>query len=80
MSALAPIIVFEHHLRLDGTSRPFGASRSGLDVGTMMCSIADVYDATRSQRAYPQAFPSDPILDVIKEQRRHDGGRDLTYL
>ena len=36
----------------------------------MLCSIADVYDAMRSQRAYQQAFPSDRILQVMK---RNDG-------
>ena len=32
----------------------------------MICSIADVYDAMRSQRAYQQAFPTDRILAVLK--------------
>jgi len=70
MPAVAPVIAFEHHLRLDGTGYPFGVSRTGLNVGTMLCSIADVYDAMRSQRAYQQAFPSDRILEVMK---RNDG-------
>ncbi|MGE0862507.1 MAG: HD-GYP domain-containing protein [Vicinamibacterales bacterium] len=70
MPAIAPVIAFEHHLRLDGTGYPFGISRTGLNLGTMLCSIADVYDAMRSQRAYQQAFPSDRILEVMK---RNDG-------
>jgi putative nucleotidyltransferase with HDIG domain len=70
MPAIAPVIAFEHHLRLDGTGYPFGVSRTGLNIGTMLCSIADVYDAMRSQRAYQQAFPSDRILEVMK---RSDG-------
>jgi hypothetical protein len=36
----------------------------------MMCGIADVYDAMRSQRAYQQSFPTDRILQVLK---RNDG-------
>jgi putative nucleotidyltransferase with HDIG domain len=70
MPAVAPVMAFEHHLRLDGTGYPFGVVRSGLNLGTMLCSIADVYDAMRSQRAYQQAFPSDRILEVM---RRSDG-------
>ncbi|MBY0497834.1 MAG: HD-GYP domain-containing protein [Cyanobacteria bacterium] len=70
MPSVAPVIAFEHHLRLDGTGYPFGVSRTGLNIGTMLCSIADVYDAMRSQRAYQQAFPSDRILEVMK---RNDG-------
>ena len=67
---LAPVIAFEHHLRLDGSGYPDGVVRNSLNVGTMLCSIADVYDAMRSQRGYQQAFPTDRILEVLK---RSDG-------
>ena len=68
--ALAPIVAFEHHLRLDGSGYPHGVSRPSLNVGTMLCGIADVYDAMRSHRAYQQSFPTDRILEVLK---RNDG-------
>src|SRR5437762_3520057 len=64
--ALAPVVAFEHHLRLDGTGYPVGVSRPSLNLGTMLCSISDVYDAMRSQRAYQQSFPTDRILQVLK--------------
>jgi putative nucleotidyltransferase with HDIG domain len=70
MPILAPVVAFEHHLRLDGTGYPFGVKRQDLNVGTMLCSISDVYDAMRSQRAYQQAFPTERILAVLK---RNDG-------
>ncbi|MGH9407884.1 MAG: HD-GYP domain-containing protein [Vicinamibacterales bacterium] len=70
MPMLAPVIAFEHHLRLDGSGYHFGVERSSLNVGTMLCAIADVYDAMRSQRAYQQAYPTDRILAVLK---RNDG-------
>ena len=70
MPAIAPVIAFEHHLRIDGTGYPFGVQRGMLNIGTQLCGIADVYDAMRSQRAYQQAFPSDRILEVL---RRNDG-------
>ena len=70
MPILAPVVAFEHHLRMDGTGYPFGAKRAQLNLGTMMCGIADVYDAMRSQRSYQQAFPTDRILAVLK---RNDG-------
>jgi putative nucleotidyltransferase with HDIG domain len=72
MPALAPIVAFEHHLRLDGSGYPFGVRRNALNLATMLCSIADVYDAMRSQRAYQQAFPTDRILLVMK---RADGSQ-----
>jgi len=67
MPILAPVVAFEHHLRVDGSGYPFGAKRQALNVGTMLCSIADVYDAMRSQRAYQQAYPTDRILAVLKK-------------
>ena len=67
---IAPVVAFEHHLRLDRSGYPAGVTRGGLNLGTMLCSIADVYDAMRSQRAYQQAFPSDRILAVLQ---RSDG-------
>ena len=70
MPALAPVVAFEHHLRVDGTGYPHGVKRNGLNLGTMLCGIADVYDAMRSQRAYQQAFPTDRILAVLQ---RNDG-------
>jgi putative nucleotidyltransferase with HDIG domain len=70
MPILAPVVAFEHHLRTDGTGYPFGAKRSTLNVGTMLCSISDVYDAMRSQRSYQKAHPTDRILEVL---RRNDG-------
>ena len=36
-----------------------GIKPSTLNLGTMLCSIADVYDAMRSQRAYQESFPTD---------------------
>jgi len=70
MPVLAPVVAFEHHLRLDGTGYPHGVKRDALNLGTMLCSIADVYDAMRSQRGYQEAFPTDRILTVLK---RNDG-------
>ena len=72
MPPLAAVVAFEHHLRVDGTGYPFGVKRSALNVGTMLCSIADVYDAMRSQRAYQQSFPTERILAVLK---RNDGSQ-----
>jgi putative nucleotidyltransferase with HDIG domain len=72
MPPLAPVVAFEHHLRIDGTGYPFGVKRASLNLGTMLCGISDVYDAMRSQRAYQQSFPTDRILAVLK---RNDGSQ-----
>jgi putative nucleotidyltransferase with HDIG domain len=70
MPILAPVVAFEHHLRVDGSGYPFGVKRQDLNLATMLCSISDVYDAMRSQRSYKQAFPTERILAVLK---RNDG-------
>lgn len=70
MPVLAPVVAFEHHLRQDGTGYPAAARRERLNLATMICGIADVYDAMRSQRTYQKAFPTDRILAVLK---RNDG-------
>jgi putative nucleotidyltransferase with HDIG domain len=72
MPILAPVVAFEHHLRLDGSGYPFSVTRDELNLGSMLCAIADVYDAMRSQRAYQQAFPSDRIIAVLK---RNEGAQ-----
>ena len=72
MPTLAPIVAFEHHLRADGTGYPVGVARPQLNLGTMLCGIADVYDAMRSQRVYQEAFPTDRILAVLQ---RNDGAQ-----
>jgi putative nucleotidyltransferase with HDIG domain len=74
--ALAPVVAFEHHLRLDGTGYP-NVTRSSLNVGTMLCSIADVYDAMRSQRAYQQSFPTERVLEVLKRNNNEQFDRHL---
>ena len=70
--ALAPVVAFEHHLRLDGSGYPFTVKRETMNLGSMLCAIADVYDAMRSQRTYQKAFPTDRILAVLK---RNEGDR-----
>jgi putative nucleotidyltransferase with HDIG domain len=72
MPILAPVVAFEHHLRVDGSGYPAGVSRSALNLATTLCSISDVYDAMRSQRAYQTAHPTDRILAVLK---RNDGSQ-----
>jgi len=72
MPILAPVVAFEHHLRLDGSGYPFTVKRDSMNLGSMLCAIADVYDAMRSQRSYQKAFPSDRILAVLK---RNEGSQ-----
>lgn len=77
MPAIAPVVAFEHHLRIDGTGYPVGVERPALNLATQLCGIADVYDAMRSKRAYQQAFPSDRILEVLERNDGHQFDQNL---
>ena len=41
MPMLAPVVAFEHHLRLDGSGYPFTVKRDSLNLGSMLCAIAE---------------------------------------
>jgi putative nucleotidyltransferase with HDIG domain len=69
MPAMAPVVAFEHHLRLDGSGYPRGVQRGALNLATMLCSIADIYDAMRSQRKYQQSFPSERVRAVLEQHQ-----------
>ena len=51
MPALAPIVAFEHHLRQDLSGYPAKIGHRKLNLCTQIVSIADVYDALRSNRS-----------------------------
>jgi putative nucleotidyltransferase with HDIG domain len=77
MPPMAPVVAFEHHLRIDGTGYPPRVRRDTLNVATMLCSIADVYDAMRSQRRYQQSFPTDRIRAVLERSDGQQFDQDL---
>jgi len=71
MPAAVPVVAFEHHLRADGSGYPEGVERDSLNLATQLVSVADVYDAMRSQRAYQHAHSTDRILAVLRDQDAH---------
>ena len=65
MPALAPIVAFEHHLRQDLSGYPTNIGHRSLNLCTQIVSIADVYDALRSNRVYRDGLPSDRIKSIM---------------
>jgi len=65
MPALAPIVAFEHHLRQDLSGYPRNIGHRSLNLCTQIVSIADVYDALRSNRVYREGLPSDRIKSIM---------------
>ncbi len=70
MPALAPIVAFEHHLRQDLSGYPENIGHRKLNLCTQIVSIADVYDALRSNRVYREGLPSDRIRAIMAQKDR----------
>ena len=68
MPALAPIVAFEHHLRQDLSGYPANIGHRTLNLCTQIVSIADVYDALRSNRVYRDGLPSDRIKSIMTKK------------
>jgi putative nucleotidyltransferase with HDIG domain len=68
MPALAPIVAFEHHLRQDLSGYPENIGSRTLNLCTMVVSIADVFDALRSNRPYRQGLATARIRAIMGEQ------------
>jgi HD-GYP domain-containing protein (c-di-GMP phosphodiesterase class II) len=65
MPALAPVVAFEHHLRQDLSGYPGNIAHRKLNLCTQIVSIADVYDALRSNRVYRQGLANDRIKSIM---------------
>jgi putative nucleotidyltransferase with HDIG domain len=68
MPALAPIVAFEHHLKQDLSGYPENIGSRKLNLCTMIVSIADVFDALRSNRPYRQGLATSRIRAIMGEQ------------
>jgi putative nucleotidyltransferase with HDIG domain len=56
-----------HHERFDGTGYPDGLKQTQIPFLARILSLADVYDAMASDRAYRRRMEEDIILRVIEE-------------
>jgi putative nucleotidyltransferase with HDIG domain len=68
MPALAPIVAFEHHLKQDLSGYPENIGFRKLNLCTMIVSIADVFDALRSNRPYREGLATVRIRSIMGEQ------------
>ncbi|MCC7416861.1 MAG: HD domain-containing protein [Acidobacteria bacterium] len=68
MPALAPIVAFEHHLKQDLSGYPENVGSRTLNLCTMIVSIADVFDALRSNRPYREGLATARIRAIMGEQ------------
>ena len=56
-----------HHERFDGTGYPDGLKREQIPLLARILSVADVYDAMASDRAYRKRMDEEVILKIINE-------------
>jgi putative nucleotidyltransferase with HDIG domain len=68
MPALAPIVAFEHHLKQDLSGYPENIGHRELNLCTMIVSIADVFDALRSNRPYREGLATTRIKSIMSEK------------
>ncbi len=71
------LIVMQHHEREDGSGYPFGLSKDEIHPYARICSIADVYDALTSTRAYKHKVPPYEALRIMKEEMIHFFNREM---
>ena len=70
LSPLAEVsaeIAESHHERWDGSGYPKGLKGTEIPIGARITTVADVYDALRSQRPYKEAMSEEQALEIISK-------------
>jgi putative two-component system response regulator len=60
-------IVYHHHERLDGSGYPDGISGDAIPVTVRIVTVADIFDALTSTRAYREALRTETALEILDE-------------
>ena len=60
-------IARSHHERWDGNGYPDGLAGDEIPLAARIMSVADVYDACRTERPYKNAYSHDKCVRIIKE-------------
>ena len=66
-----PVVPFvrHHHEKWDGSGYPSGLKGEQIPMGARILSVADAYDALRSDRPYRAKLPRDLALDYLGAER-----------
>jgi putative nucleotidyltransferase with HDIG domain len=65
---IVPIVAFEHHLKQDMSGYPERVADRTLNLCTMVVSLADVFDALRTNRPYRQGLATDRVRAIMEER------------
>lgn len=66
---LAASIAWTHHERYDGHGYPRGLKGEQIPLEARIATVADVFDALTSERAYRQALPLGDALAIMRDAR-----------
>jgi len=75
--ALAPLVAFEHHLKMDLSGYPENVGSRKLNLCTMVVTVVDVFDALRSNRAYRDGLATDRIRHIMGQQETNTFNKTL---
>ena len=75
--ALAPVVAFEHHLKMDLSGYPENVGSRNLNLCTMVVTVVDVFDALRSNRVYRTGLATDRIKAIMQQQDGNAFNRSL---
>jgi putative two-component system response regulator len=70
LRTLAPLLplIRGHHERLNGTGYPDGLKAEAIPLAMRCLTVADIFDALTSKRAYRQASPAEKALGILREE------------
>ncbi|SDB50962.1 HD domain-containing protein [Pseudobutyrivibrio sp. YE44] len=66
---MARTIALEHHEYWNGQGYPNGLKGDEISIYAQIVSVADVFDALTSKRAYKEAWSTEDAIEEIKRQR-----------
>jgi HD-GYP domain-containing protein (c-di-GMP phosphodiesterase class II) len=66
MRKLLPV-VYHHHERLDGSGYPDGLSGSQIPTAVRIVTVADIFDALTTDRAYRVALRSETAFEILND-------------
>ena len=68
ISELPIIVGFEHHRRYDQKGYPVLKHPLSQHFASRLCTIADAYDAMRSNRSYQRELPPEGAMEILQTQ------------
>ena len=66
---IAPIVAYEHHIRVDGGGYPKAPKGWKLNLASRIVQVTDVFDALRSHRPYRPGLPLSDIFEIMWKDR-----------